>query len=150
MMIFSRPSYLPLIHCPGAVPLALGSTVAPVITSACLRLFGAIFQPRAAKRCSRLRDLGIAVQFKSQRIGHCFPRQVVFGRAESAHEDDDLGRETTRRPRLSVFAVIADDGFENYFNAELVQLLSQIKGVRVLPEGCQQLRADGDDLSIHE
>jgi hypothetical protein len=48
----SRPSNLPLIHCPGAVPLGFGRTVAPSRTSACLALFGDIFQPRAAKRCS--------------------------------------------------------------------------------------------------
>ena len=52
MTIFSLPSDFPLIHCPGAVPLSFRSTVAPEITSACLTLFGDIFQPCAANRAS--------------------------------------------------------------------------------------------------
>src|SRR5579883_3464632 len=48
----SRPSYFPLSHWPGALPLGLGSTTAPSITSACWWLFGVIVEPRAAKRSS--------------------------------------------------------------------------------------------------
>ena len=49
-----------------------------------------------------------------------------------------------------MLAAVADDGLENHFNAQLVELLGQIKRVRVLTERSQQLRANGDDLGVHE
>ena len=46
-------------------------------------------------------------------------------------------------------AVVAHDGLEDHLDAQLVQLFREIEGVRVLTEGSQQLRADGDDLGVH-
>ena len=48
-----------------------------------------------------------------------------------------------------MLATIADDGLEDHFNAQLVELLGQIKRVGVLTEGGQQLGANGDDLGVH-
>ena len=93
----------------------------------------------------------IAVKFKSQRIGDCFPSQVVFGRAESAHEDDDLGtRHGETGCSRETLAAIPDDGLEDHFNPKLIELFGQIKRVRVLTERSQQLRPNGDDLGVHE
>ena len=44
---------------------------------------------------------------------------------------------------------IADDRLEDDFNPELVQMFGEIKGIGVLAEGSQQLRANGDDLGVH-
>jgi len=49
-----------------------------------------------------------------------------------------------------VLAIVADDCLECDFNPKAVQLGRQIKGIRVLPEGSQQFRTDGDDLCNHD
>ena len=46
-------------------------------------------------------------------------------------------------------AVVANDGFEVDNNAQLVQAFGEVKRVRVLPKGREQLGADGDDLGVH-
>ncbi len=82
----------------------------------------------------------VAMKFESKRVGYCFAREVVFGRAKSAHEDDDLGTRYGKTGRSrQAFTVIADDGLENDLNAKLVELLGQIQRVRILTERGQQL-----------
>ncbi len=46
-------------------------------------------------------------------------------------------------------AAIAHNGLEAYFHAQAIQLLGEEKRVRVLAERSQQLRSNGDDLSVH-
>jgi hypothetical protein len=47
--------------------------------------------PHRSEPCVYLGDdLGIAKQLDIERLGHRFPREIVFGRPESAHEDDDV------------------------------------------------------------
>jgi hypothetical protein len=48
-----------------------------------------------------------------------------------------------------MFAVVAHDGLENHIDAQLVEPFREVKGIRVLAEGSQQLGADGDNLGIH-
>ena len=75
------------------------------------------------------------MEFKSERIGYRFPCEVIFGRTQAAHEDDDLG---TRYRKTGGFGqaltAIANDGFENHLDTKLVKLFGQIKRVRVLTE----------------
>ena len=140
MMIFSCPSYFPLIHCPGALPLALGRTTAPVITSACLRLFGDIFMPRDAKRRSRPTiSSGSRSQLQAQRVGYCFAGEVVFGRSQSAHEDHNVcARQGQDRRSREMFAAVSYDGLEDDIDTELVKFLREIEGVCVLAKRGQQ------------
>src|SRR5262249_33940315 len=49
-----------------------------------------------------------------------------------------------------VLQAIADDGLEGDLDPEFVELLSEIQRVRVLAEGCQQLRTDRYDLGYHD
>ena len=85
-------------------------------------------------------NFGIAVKLQSQRVGHSFASEVVFGRAEATHEDHDLGARYGKTSGSGeMFAAVAHDGLENHFNAKLVELLGQIKRVRVLTERSQQL-----------
>src|ERR1700685_159532 len=68
-------------------------------------------------------NLWVAVKFKSERVADCFAREIVFCRAQAAHEDDDLGaRYRKTGGSRQTFSVIADDGFEDDFNAKLVEL----------------------------
>jgi hypothetical protein len=46
-------------------------------------------------------------------------------------------------------AIVAHNGLENHFHAELVKFFSEVKGIRVLTKRGQQFRANGDDLGIH-
>jgi len=48
-----------------------------------------------------------------------------------------------------MLAAVADNGLENHLNTELVKFFCEVERVRVLAEGRQQLRADGNDLGIH-
>ena len=45
---------------------------------------------------------------------------------------------------------VADDGFEGYGDAQLVEFLRQVEGVGVLAEGGEHLGADGDDFAFHK
>ena len=93
----------------------------------------------------------VAVKFKSEGIGHRFAGEIVFGRAEAAHEDDDLGARYGKIGRCSeLFAVIAHDGLKDHFDAKLIEFFGEIKRVRILPERSQQLGANGDDLGVHQ
>jgi hypothetical protein len=48
-----------------------------------------------------------------------------------------------------VGAVVADDGFESYGDAEVVETVGEVEGVGVLAMGRQHFGADGDDFSEH-
>ena len=54
-----------------------------------------------------------------------------------------------RAALIRVTAAIAHNGLETYFHAQPVELRGEEERVRVLAEGCQQLRSDGNDLSVH-
>jgi hypothetical protein len=51
--------------------------------------------------------------------------------------------------RDEAFTAIANDGFENNLDPQLIQPFGEIKGIGVLAEWGQQFRTDRDDLSIH-
>ena len=92
----------------------------------------------------------IAAHFQSQRIRHGFTGEIVFSRSQAAHEDHDFGARQAQAGRSrEMFAAVAHDGLENYLDAQQIQLFREVKGIRVLTEGRQQLRANGDDLGIH-
>jgi hypothetical protein len=44
--------------------------------------------------------------------------------------------------------VVADDALEDYFHAELVQLLGEVERIGVAAEGREQFRADRDNLGF--
>ena len=92
----------------------------------------------------------VAAQFQTQGIGHGFAREVVFGGSQAAHENHNSGARKREAGRArEMFAVVADDGLENHIDAQQVELFREVEGIRVLAEGSQQLRADGDDLGVH-
>ena len=95
-------------------------------------------------------DFRIAAQLQSQRVGHSFAGEVVFRRPQTAHEDHNFRARKSEagRPR-QMFAIVADDRLENHIDAQQVQPFREVKGIRVLAEGSQQLGADGDNLGIH-
>ena len=95
-------------------------------------------------------DLGIALQFQTQRVGHRFARQVIFSGAEAAGENDDVGTPHGEfGGRGQPFGVVAHNALEAHFNAQVVQFFGEVKRVRVLAMGSQQLRPNRDDLGVH-
>ncbi len=95
-------------------------------------------------------NLGIAAQSESQCIGYRFTSEIVFRRSQAAHEDHDLGTRKCQASRArKMFAVVAHDGLEYDIDAQQVELFREIKRVRILAERSQQLRADGNNFSIH-
>ena len=90
------------------------------------------------------------MQFQTQRVGHRFARQVVFGGAEAARENDNI-----RTPHGKFggcgqsFGVVAHNALEAHFNAQFIQFFGEVERVRVLAIRSEQLRPNGNDLGIH-
>ena len=95
-------------------------------------------------------DLRIALQFQSERVGHRFARQIVFGGAEAAGENNDV---RTPHGKFSgcgqSFEVVAHNALEAHFNAQFIQFFGEVERVGVLTMGSKQLRANRDDLGVH-
>ena len=104
---------------------------------------------RAGVKCGYL--LCIALEAQRESFSYGLARKVVFGGTESAHEDQDVGtRESGFNHTDQVFSTIADNRLEGDSDAQFVELLSEIEGVRVLAKGRQHLGADSDDFGFHE
>ena len=98
----------------------------------------------------RGQNVGIAPQAEAERFRHALAREVVLGRPESAGADQDLGPRQGLLDTLNqAFTVVAHDGFENHFDAQVVQLLGEKEGVGVLAVWRQHFGADRDDLCVH-
>ncbi len=92
----------------------------------------------------------VAVELEVEGCGDGFAGEVVFGGAEAAGEEDDVGAgDGDADGGGEVGEVVADDGFEGDGDAEVVESLGEVEGVGVLAEGRQHLGADGDDFSDH-
>ena len=76
--------------------------------------------------------------------------QIVLSRAESATQDQNV---CPRKPGADyahqVFKAVPNNGFESDFNAQIVELLGQIKRVCVLSKGSEKLRSYSDDFRNH-
>ncbi len=73
--------------------------------------------------------------------------EVVFGGAEAAGEEDDVGAvEGDVDGRAEVVAVVADDGLEGDGDAEVVEAGGEVEGVGVLTMRREHLGANGDDF----
>ena len=95
-------------------------------------------------------DIGIAAQGKIQSLGDRFASEIVFGRAESAHENDQLSAlQGDAGDGDQVFEPVSNHRFVANFDAKLVQFFREIKRVGILTEGSEQFGADGDDLCGH-
>ena len=92
----------------------------------------------------------VGVEADAKRGGDGFAGEVVFGGAEAAGEDDDVGaRECDEGGAGEVREIVADDGLEGDLDAEVVEAVGEVEGVGVLAEGREHLGAGGDDFSDH-
>ena len=67
-------------------------------------------------------DCVVGVKVEVERGGYGFAGEVVFGGAEAAGEDDDVGAgDCDAWRRGEVGEVVADDGFEGDLDAEVVE-----------------------------
>jgi hypothetical protein len=82
-----------------------------------------------------------------QNARHHFLGDIVFCRSESADRNQQRSalERTVNRPFEIVF-VIADNRLHHDWNADEVELLGEIDGIRIDEIRRQQLRADGDDF----
>jgi hypothetical protein len=53
------------------------------------------------------------------------------------------------RGRNQTFEIVAHHALENYFNPQLIDLLGEIKRIRIHAEGRQQFGANRNDFSVH-
>ncbi len=89
----------------------------------------------------------VADERKVEGLGDALAGEVVFGGAEAAGEDDDVGAvEGDVHGRAEVVAVVADDAFEGTGDAEVVETSGEVEGVGVLAMRREHLGANGDDL----
>lgn len=89
----------------------------------------------------------VAVEREVEGLGEALAGEVVFGGAEAAGEEDDVGAvEGDIDGRAEVVAVVADDGLEGYGDAEVVEAGGEVEGVGVLTVRREHLGANGDDL----
>jgi hypothetical protein len=89
----------------------------------------------------------VAVELKVKSFGEALASEVVFGGAEAAGEEDDVGAvESDADGRGEVLAVVADNGLEGYGDAEVIEARGEVEGVGVLPVRRQHLGTDGDDF----
>lgn len=47
------------------------------------------------------------------------------------------------------FEIVSDHAFENYFDAELIELIGEIEGIRIGTKRREQFGADCNDLGVH-
>ncbi len=105
----------------------------------------------AARACESGDLGGVAAQGERERFGDGLAGEVVFGGAEAAHDDDNVGAAEGGADGVDqILAAVADDGLEGDGDADLVELFSEIEGVGVLAEGGEHLGADGDDFGFHK
>ena len=95
-------------------------------------------------------DRGIEDLPAIERHGDGIARKVVFGGAETAGDDYDLGR-SQRAPYGAgeALEVVADHMFGGHLHAQIIQLLRHEKRIRVDPFVRQHLGANGYDLGVH-
>jgi hypothetical protein len=73
-------------------------------------------------------------------VGDALAGEVVFGGAEAAGEQDDVGAAERDADGFGeVGAVVADDGLEGDGDAEVVETGGEIEGVGVLAMRCEHL-----------
>ena len=105
---------------------------------------------RAAKRWWRRSRDGVIVEREVEGLGEALAGEVVFGGAEAAGEEDDVGAvERDGDGRGEVIAVVADDGLEGDRYAEVVEACGEVEGVGVLGKRREHLGPNGDDFSDH-
>ena len=92
----------------------------------------------------------VGVEVDAECGGDGFAGEVVFGGAEAAGEDDDVGAgDGDEGGAGEVGEIVADDGLEGDLDAEIVEAVGEVEGVGVLAEGREHLGAGCNDFSDH-
>jgi hypothetical protein len=85
-----------------------------------------------------------------ERARQSVSRDVVFGRAESAGADDQIGRvERSRQHLRQLVDRVADHHFQADVAADGIQALRDDERIRIEAKGRQHLAANGDDPGPH-
>ncbi len=98
----------------------------------------------------RSNQIVITSKLNPQCVGHALARQIVFGRPQASHKDDQVGAlDRSAGDGGQLQPMIANDGLEGNAHAEFVELAGEVKGVGILPVRSEHLRADGHDFGDH-
>ena len=90
------------------------------------------------------------MQIEVKRFSDALASEVIFGRAEAAGEDEDVGTaEGVVDGLYEVAGIVTNDGFEGDGDSEVVKAGGEKEGVGVLTMRCEHLRTDGDDFGDH-
>ena len=139
-------------HQPGAVPRGLLIARAEGMSQACFLLrSGMLVWPRRANRRSQHFELlGVDRRRLAHDRGDALARQVVFGRPQTAREDDEVGVVARAPDRLGQTPqVVADDVLVVDVDAQRRQPRSDVRGVRVDDFAQEDFGTNGDDFSLH-
>ena len=114
-MICGRPSFSRCSHCPGARAARVGNHLGPGDDVGLARVVLGHRDASLGKALVHGRDqIVVAPEFDAQRGGNTLARQVVLGRAQPTHKDDEVGtldRGSCDGGQLQ--QVIANDGLES-------------------------------------
>ena len=95
-------------------------------------------------------DGGVAAKRDAECGGDGFAGEVVFGGAEAAGEEDDVGAgDRDAGGSGEVIEIVADDGLEGDLDAEIVELGGEEERVGVLPVRREHLGAGCDNFCLH-
>ncbi|MBA7704121.1 hypothetical protein ES703_112921 [subsurface metagenome] len=88
-------------------------------------------------------------EFAFKNRSKCFPRYVVFGRAQSSHGNDDIcSGESLLYTEYKIIPFIAHDCFIGNFHSQVIEPLGQIERIGVLKVRSEKFRAYGHDLDF--
>ncbi len=104
---------------------------------------------RTEARLNRVQNRIVGFQFAAQQIRDRLARQVVFGRAKSAARNNQRHaiQRITKRFAQQI-AIVAHNRLAHHFDAQLVQLFREEKGIGIHAVRRQKFRTNGDDFSF--
>ena len=95
-------------------------------------------------------DFRIAMHTQAQSFSHCLSRKIVFRGAEAAAENQNVRtKQAVLRRGDQPPKVVAHNAFENYVDAQQVELFGEIERVGVHAEGREHLGTHRNDFGIH-
>ena len=136
------------IHCPGAVPLGLSSSVAPSMTNPCRRLMSGICMPRRAN-LARMRSIvawSSRMPRPSTRATASRVRSSSVGPSPPVSTSRSLRDNASRTSDARSSDVVAHDRLGPHLDPETVEPGGDVQRIRVGAIRLQHLAADRDDL----
>src|SRR5262249_43454418 len=92
----------------------------------------------------------VEAQLPVERQGDSVARDIILGRPEPTGDDNDLGPADGAANSVGKpLAVVSDHALGHYLNAEAVELVREVEGIRIQALRGEKLGADCDNLRLH-